>query len=316
MSILISVGLPIVKTKFLQDSIESVLNQSYKNIEFIILNNGKTSYYQKEIREIVNSYSDNRIKYYENFKQLTIIQDWNKCLSFAKGKYFVLFSDDDIYENNFLEELYKLAFKYPQVNIFHSRINVINEESKVINWSASLPEWESCLEFIWHRLNGLRLQFAPEFMVKTKTLKSLGGFIDLPLAWGSDDATWFSLAREKGIVATNKVLCNWRISEFNLSKTGNIYLRLEAVNKFEKWFNLFIKDIPCLHSTDENIIKTINNILRYKIDNSKLLLLNDLSNKYISYFYKLLILYTKKKKYNINSKLFLRSFLKKISKMI
>jgi len=86
------------------------------------------------------------------------------------------------------------------------------------------------------------LHYAPDFMVRTKEIKEIGGFINFPNAWGSDDATWFTLANMSGIVATDKLLVNWRDSSFNLTKTGNIGNKLSALSAFQKWQENFIKN--------------------------------------------------------------------------
>ncbi|MGZ4090993.1 MAG: hypothetical protein ACXVNO_09770, partial [Bacteroidia bacterium] len=64
---------------------------------------------------------------------------------------------------------------------------------------------------------------------------------DFPLAWASDDATWFSLAFSNGVVSTNKVLCYWRFSELNISNIGSIGMRLDALKKYFLWVDVFLQ---------------------------------------------------------------------------
>ena len=226
---------------FLDVAIQSVLNQTFNDFELIILNDESPD----NIKQIIKKYNDSRIKYYENdtnVGQKNLINVWNQCLSYARGDRFVLFSDDDIYDQSFLEEMNKISIKYPDVDLFHCRVQKINTNGDVLTLSPLCPEYESALDFIWHRLNGYRLQFAPDFMCRTKKLKEIGGFYDLPLAWGSDDVTWFKLAMNGGVAFVSEPLCSWRISEINISKIGNVHLRLAAIDSYEKWMNLFILD--------------------------------------------------------------------------
>lgn len=311
---MISVAIPAYKPQFLRRAVDSVLRQSLEDFELIVVND-RSPY---DLDKIVLSVADKRIRYYKNRQNIgkeNLASSWNRCLEYAKGDYFVLFSDDDIYEVDFLAEMDRLASKHPDVNIFHSRINVINEDDVIINRSVSLPERESCLDFVWNRLQGHRLQFVAEFMVKTEALRKIGGFIDFPSAWCTDDATWFTLSGKGGVVATNKILCNWRKSRFNVSATGDIYGRLAAVDQFETWFDGFIKNHPCSNPEDARIVGQIGNSLLRKTDNSRLLLMDQLSKSYVDYLYKLGKLYTKRKKYNIRGRLFLRSLLKKTSEV-
>lgn len=235
----ITIGIPAYKEKLLSSSIQNILDQTFTDFELIILNDNPGS----RIKEIVNNFDDDRIIYYENEKNIggeNIILCWNKLLEYAKGEYFVLFSDDDLYEKEFISELHNLFLKYPKVAIVHSRVKIINDENEVLYVSSNLPEYESCADFIWHRIKSYRFNYASDFMVKTNSLKEIGGFIDLPRAWGSDDLTWFSLANIGGIAATSKLLCGWRESTENISKVGSIEERFIAIDSYFIWLNDFV----------------------------------------------------------------------------
>lgn len=252
---MISVALPVVKTRFLKSSIECMLQQTFHDYELIIVNNGSS----EDVKGIVDIYNDPRIRYIEHKDMFPIVENWNKCLSYAKGDCFILFSDDDKCEKNFLEELFKLALKYNQVNVFRGRVVIIDENDSVKAIAPSSPEFESCVEFVWHRIKNYRLHYAPDFMARTEELRKIGGFVDLPNAWGSDDATWFTLANIGGIAASNKLLVQWRDSSLNLTKTGNIENKLIALSKFQSWQNHFIKN-SLLYAPDESMI--YNDILK------------------------------------------------------
>ena len=238
---MISIGLPIVKTKFLVIAIESILNQSYKDFELVILNNGKNCGEKKEIKNLIDKYTDNRIKYFENEKQLPIVQNWNKCLSYTQRKYFILFSDDDIYETEFLSEMINLSEKYPKVDLFHTRVYIIDEQNQITHITPVCPEFEEGFDFIYSRITGKRGQFAPDFMTNTSKLKKNGGFYYLPHAWGSDDITWFLLSKN-GVAYSSKVLCKWRSSGINESNSSNLLERIEANQKYYDFMLELIND--------------------------------------------------------------------------
>jgi hypothetical protein len=150
-----------------------------------------------------------------------------------------LFSDDDIYEPDFLKTLTSLSLEHPHVDLFHSRVAQINKNGGLVNISPSLPEYENIIDFLISRFVNRRIQFALDFMVRTNALRDIGGFFKTPLAWGADDITWFTIAKDAGIVHTNKILCKWRISDINLSTTGNPQLKLLAIDNYKNWFSEF-----------------------------------------------------------------------------
>ena len=90
----VSVLMPIYKTKeeYLREAIESILNQSFTDFEFLILDDCP----ENSREEIVKSYSDGRIKYLKNEKNLGITPSRNKLIEMAKGEYLAVMDHDDI----------------------------------------------------------------------------------------------------------------------------------------------------------------------------------------------------------------------------
>lgn len=106
----ISVLTPIYNTQesALRAMIDSILNQTYTDFEFLILNDSPDN---KKLKEIVKSYKDKRIKYYENKENLGITKSRNKLIDLARGEYLAVADHDDIsmpnrfeLELNFLEK--------------------------------------------------------------------------------------------------------------------------------------------------------------------------------------------------------------------
>ena len=250
---MISVALPVIKTKFFEKALRSILDQTFTDFELIVVNNNSP----EDVESIVKKYNDSRIRYIRHDTMYPIIENWNKCLWYAQGEYFVLFSDDDIAEPGFLEELHRLSQKYPSVNIFHSRVRIIDGNDKVVSLTSSSPEFESAADFIWHRFKNLRMHYAPEFMCRTEALRNLGGFIYFRNAWGSDDATWFSIANTGGIAASDEFLCSWRQSDYNLSSAGSLEAKLEAVKSFGEWTKEFITGKLVIPEKEKETLKEI-----------------------------------------------------------
>lgn len=117
----VSVLMPIYKTKEseLKIAIESILNQTFSDFEFIILNDSPESTY---LDDIVNSYNDKRIRYFKNAKNLGITQSRNKLLSLAKGEYIAIFDHDDISLPSRLEKEVKYLDENKNIGVVSSNI--------------------------------------------------------------------------------------------------------------------------------------------------------------------------------------------------
>lgn len=109
---LISVIMPVYNgEKYVEEAIESVLNQTFKHFEFIIINDGSTD----SSKELILSYNDNRIVYVENVENLRLIKTLNKGLKLAKGKYIARMDADDIAHRTRFEK---------QVEVLESNSNI------------------------------------------------------------------------------------------------------------------------------------------------------------------------------------------------
>ncbi|MCF2487387.1 glycosyltransferase family A protein [Dyadobacter sp. CY347] len=89
----ISVIMPVYNgASFLNDAIESILNQTFRNFEFIIINDGSTDHTE----QIIQSYQDERIVYVKNPSNLRLIKTLNLGVKMARGNYIARMDADDI----------------------------------------------------------------------------------------------------------------------------------------------------------------------------------------------------------------------------
>src|ERR1035438_1370812 len=90
---LVSICIPTYNTgNYIAAAIQSVLDQTYTNLEIIITDNCSTD----NTIEIINSFHDPRISYFRNDHNFGVEYNWNKSLKLAKGKYLKLLCADDI----------------------------------------------------------------------------------------------------------------------------------------------------------------------------------------------------------------------------
>ena len=100
----VSVLMPAYNSeKYIAEAIESILNQTFSDFEFIIINDGSTD----KTAEIVNGYAraDKRIKFINNKKNQGLIAVLNQGLDLCRGEYIARMDSDDIAINDRLEKL-------------------------------------------------------------------------------------------------------------------------------------------------------------------------------------------------------------------
>ncbi|MBW1655017.1 glycosyltransferase family 2 protein [Flavobacterium quisquiliarum] len=234
-----SIGIPAFKGRYLNDCIDSILSQTFKDFELIVVNDCSPD----GIHEIVKGFKDPRINYYENEVNIgaeNVIDNWNKCLSFAQGDFFVLMGDDDKLAPDYLREFDKLIDKYPDLDVFHCRIRIINENSEEIELSTICPEYEDTDNYILNCLEGRSEQFISDFVYRKSTLVSNGGFYKLPLAWSSDYISAFIASGNKGIAYTSSPVFFYRKHQSNITSTSSLELKRIAIIGMENWLEKYL----------------------------------------------------------------------------
>lgn len=133
----VSVLMPVYKTneKYLREAIESILNQTFTDFEFLILDDCP-----EDSREnIVKSYKDKRIKYFQNEKNLGITPSRNKLIQLASGEYLAIFDHDDISLPQRLEKQVSYLDANPEVGVVASWIKEF-PKNKILPYSTNDDE--------------------------------------------------------------------------------------------------------------------------------------------------------------------------------
>lgn len=120
--------------KYINESIESILNQTFNDFEFIIINDGSTDNTEK----IIKSYNDNRIKYISQ-ENIGISKSLNKGLKIATGKYIAKLDSDDVSYPERLEEQFKFMENNPTYVVCGSYADVIDESGNYIYVYNNIP---------------------------------------------------------------------------------------------------------------------------------------------------------------------------------
>lgn len=128
----ISVLMPAYNTeKYVGEAIESVLNQTFKDFEFIIIDDGSTD----KTWEIIQEYAkkDNRIVALKNETNLKICKTLNRGIEIAKGKYIARMDADDWSYPDRLERQFVFMESNPNVVISGGTMEVCDESLNVLN---------------------------------------------------------------------------------------------------------------------------------------------------------------------------------------
>jgi glycosyltransferase involved in cell wall biosynthesis len=125
---LVSICIPAYEyPHLLQKCLNSIVTQTYKNFEVIITDDSK----HDKLREIADSFGDNRIKYFKNNIPLGSPKNWNKCIELASGDLIKILHHDDWFAHD--TSLEKFVNKLTSTNsdfVFSSCINHFSKNNK------------------------------------------------------------------------------------------------------------------------------------------------------------------------------------------
>lgn len=127
----VSVLMPVynVKEEYLRASIESILNQTFTDFEFIILDDCSSN----NVEEIVKSYGDDRIRFYRNSENLGIAKSRNKLMDLARGEYSALMDNDDISHSERLKKQVDFLDNNPDISILSTAYETFPEKHIIVH---------------------------------------------------------------------------------------------------------------------------------------------------------------------------------------
>ncbi|MDE7434566.1 MAG: glycosyltransferase [Lachnospiraceae bacterium] len=97
---LVSVCIPAYNSAgYIMDTVNSILNQTYRNLELVVVDDCSTD----DTYEVLRAIQDERLKLYRNEHNLGMSGNWNRCLKLCSGEYVKLICADDLLAENALE---------------------------------------------------------------------------------------------------------------------------------------------------------------------------------------------------------------------
>lgn len=138
----VSIGVPVYNgAKYIGETIESILSQSYDNFELIISDNASTDGSSR----ICSSYAekDKRIRYFQNKVNLGAAYNYNSVFKLSKGKYFKWAAHDDLISNNYIEKCIEIMENDPSIVICHPKTTIIDEDGNNIRNHDDMLDFRS-----------------------------------------------------------------------------------------------------------------------------------------------------------------------------
>jgi len=190
--------------RYIGSSIKSVLAQTFKDWEMIIVDNCSTD----NTEEVLKTFADPRIHFHKNETNIGAARNWSRSASLARGEYVAVLQSDDQYLPGMLERSITMLDTHPRVGFVHSSFHRMDSDGNFIDMQQ---RWEH--DQVIDGLNALRLltkdcYITPSTVVMRRSLfKDLGGF-DVRYQYSIDWSMWMrmALSSDVGYIAEPLVL--------------------------------------------------------------------------------------------------------------
>jgi len=224
----LGIVIPAYKQEFLRKTLESIIHQTDQHFDLYVFDD--CSPY--ELDSIIRPFAD-RCKLYHRFDEnmggKNLVSHWNRCVKMVDNEYIWLFSDDDIMSSNCVSKFYEtLSVTDESYDVYRFNTIVINSNSIKVSQSSSHPYSQKVESFLVSRLSNRCRSYMPEYIFRRSCFaKNANSFVQFPLAWNSDDATWILFGANQGLKLIDNAFVNWRYSGENISS-----LRTNSKDKF------------------------------------------------------------------------------------
>ncbi|RYD80014.1 MAG: glycosyltransferase family 2 protein [Sphingobacteriales bacterium] len=227
---------------FIEEAIYSILNQTYKNLELIIVNDGSTD----RTADIIQKFKDSRIVFLQNNENKGNIFSRNLAIAEAKGEFIAILDSDDVALPNRLETQVNHFLQHDDMDLLGGgMISFGLGDEKTITFPTDYSYIQAFLLF-------KNCIAQPTIMFRLESLKKYYPLYQNHIYGPEDYETWFRLSKQKIRFANLKIpLIKYRLSTDQISERNKAKLQ-------ERQRQLFVERIQTLginlRKTDVEII--------------------------------------------------------------
>ena len=239
--------------KYLKESIDSVLNQTYSNFEFIIIDDGSTD----DSLEFIKSYDDPRIQLIINEENIGLTKSLNKGFEVAQGEFIARMDTDDICYPERFEKQIEYMKNHPDTFVCGSWAKILDEKgnSRIEDWACGeIKDTEV------YRINLLFCNYPnvwhPSVLIRHQLLLDNNIKYDTECKYAQDYELWTRCSRIANFYILPEYLLKYRIHDTSISvskrstqKECDYYIIQNQLNHLHLTLKDSVKDLHLFFPT-------------------------------------------------------------------
>ncbi|MCE0812474.1 glycosyltransferase family 2 protein [Buttiauxella sp. S04-F03] len=212
---LVSVLIPVYNAAgFVKESVQSIINQTYENLEIIIINDGSTD----NSLEIVNDFNDSRIIVINNKVNMRLIKTLNLGLDICKGKYIARMDSDDISELQRIEKQVNYLETHESCVACGSLVKYFSHDGKTKRFNFIAPENDEKIRSKMYISSPI---CHPAAMIRRCTIADNNLRFDENYPDAEDYHFWYVLSKFGKLHNIQEILLNYRLSKSQITQLHN-----------------------------------------------------------------------------------------------
>lgn len=204
--------------KYIKDALDSIVNQSYKNIQFIVINDYSTDNTNEIILEYQKKY---QFDYINNEENKGLCYNLNKAIDLAAGKYIALCASDDYWAEDKIEKQVSFYEKNPDLGFIYGRYHLVDNNNNITGTDNTKPLSGNIFDslLIENTIGAVTV------MVKKDVYEKVGKYN--PELQIEDYYMWLKITNKFQVAYMNEFLAYYRQHENNFSKKTVTMIRNE-----------------------------------------------------------------------------------------
>ncbi|MFH8038724.1 MAG: glycosyltransferase family 2 protein [Candidatus Aenigmatarchaeota archaeon] len=226
---LVSIIIPVYNSEdFIKDALLSAINQTYKNIEIIVIDDGSTDSTSEIVQKIIKDNPARKIIYYRNDKNRGVSYSRNLGIKISKGKYIAFLDGDDMYDHTKIEKQINKCLSEESGICYCGYYNLINGKAikEKIKFISGYILYNYLKKETWPHLNC--------FLFEKKIVENTTLFNEDRM-WGEDVELVVKIISKYKVVCVNEYLYYYRKGHSSATSS-----KLDVLSQIEGDYNLWV----------------------------------------------------------------------------
>lgn len=263
---------------YLERSIESILSQTYRDFEFLIINDASTD----STKDILENVHDPRIKVITNSVNIGLTKSLNKGIGIARGQYIARMDADDLSLPYRFEIQVGFLDKHPDYAVLGSSYLLIDQEGRTVSL-VKVPVDDSQIRESLLKQNCFG---HGSVMMRREAVQQVGGY-DERFKYSQDYDLWLKIVEAFKVSNIEQALYCWRVSNDSLSKMNEweqkyyaSLARFEA-NRRKNTNNITKEPTPTVsviiptYNRSDSLTETIQSVVDQTYNHLEVIVIND-----------------------------------------